>query len=111
MNRRNRHADRRTGPRRSIAPEPKPNWTYTIQVEGDLGEDWSAWFDGFTVIATGVGQTLLAGPVPDQAALHGLLEKVRDLGVPLVSVTRRAADPLQPDALHLEDDEAGRSHP
>jgi hypothetical protein len=60
---------------------------YEIRLEGRLEPRWSTWFDGFTVTACGDGTTILRGPVVDQAALHGLLNRVRDLGLPLLSVT------------------------
>ena len=59
---------------------------YRISVRGHLNPEWSAWFDGLTVTPQPDGATLLAGEVVDQAALHGLLAKVRDLGLPLISV-------------------------
>jgi hypothetical protein len=60
---------------------------YRIRVRGQLDRGtWSQWFDGMTVTVNGSGQTVLTGPVADQAALHGLLTKVRDLGLPLISV-------------------------
>jgi hypothetical protein len=61
---------------------------YEIRVNGVLDGGWSAWFDGLQVTSDDRGQTVIAGPVADQAALHGLLAKVRDLGVPLLSVRR-----------------------
>jgi hypothetical protein len=61
---------------------------YEIRIDGHLGGQWSDWFDGLTITLEDDGQTLLTGPVVDQAALHGLLRKVRDLGLPLLSVTR-----------------------
>ncbi|HLJ34833.1 MAG TPA: hypothetical protein VKU38_14320 [Ktedonobacteraceae bacterium] len=61
---------------------------YQIKIKGHLGREWTNWFDGLTLTALGNGDTLLTGPVFDQAALHGLLRKVRDLGVPLLSVNR-----------------------
>jgi len=63
---------------------------YTLRVAGRLDPRWVAWFDGFTVTAEADGTTTLRGPVADQAQLHGLLAKIRDLGVALVSVE---ADP------------------
>ena len=60
---------------------------YEIRVEGALDEDWSAWFDGLQVAAED-GHTVISGVVPDQPALHGLLNKVRDLGLGLISVHR-----------------------
>jgi hypothetical protein len=64
---------------------------YQIRVTGVLGSGWSAWFDGLQVTSDEHGQTLIAGPVADQAALHGLLGKVRDLGLELLEV--RHTDP------------------
>jgi len=64
---------------------------YEIHVRGRLGPEWSAWFNGLTISYEPHGETVLAGPVPDQAALHGILIKIRDLGLPLLSVRRVAA--------------------
>jgi hypothetical protein len=61
---------------------------YQIRVKGTLEERWSDWFDGFTLTPQVNHETLLTGPVTDQAALHGLLSKIRDLGLPLLSVKR-----------------------
>ena len=61
---------------------------YEIRVKGLLDEKWSDWFDSFTITPQGDDETLLTGPVADQAALHGLLGKIRDLGLPLLSVKR-----------------------
>jgi hypothetical protein len=66
---------------------------YEIRVKGVLDSRWSAWFDGLRVAGDDRGETVLVGPVTDQAALHGLLAKVRDLGLPLRSV--RQLDPDQ----------------
>jgi hypothetical protein len=60
---------------------------YRIRVKGHLADRWAAWFDGVTVTRQADGTTVLEGRVADQAALHGLLRKVSDLGLPLVSVT------------------------
>ena len=59
---------------------------YEICIEGHLNDRWADWFEGLTLIREDSGATLLTGPVVDQAALHGLLRKVRDLGMPLISV-------------------------
>ncbi len=61
---------------------------YQIRVKGSLDRKWSDWFDGFTVIPQASDATLLTGTVADQAALHGLLGKIRDLGLPLLLVKR-----------------------
>ncbi len=61
---------------------------YQIRIEGHLGPRWSEWFGGLTITPEEGGETLLTGPVADQAALHGLLRKVRDLGIPLKSAVR-----------------------
>ena len=59
---------------------------YQIRIGGQLGAQWAEWFDQLTLTQADNGDTLLTGPVVDQAALHGLLRKVRDLGLPLISV-------------------------
>ena len=66
--------------------DPGQAMVYQIRVRGHLGSQWTDWFGGLTVTLEDNGETLLTGPVVDQAALHGLLKKVRDLGMPLVSV-------------------------
>ena len=65
---------------------------YEIRVEGHLGPRWTAWFDGLSVTDADGGITVIRGPVVDQAALHGLLQKLRDIGLPLVSVTQMPFD-------------------
>ena len=62
--------------------------TYEIRVKGNLGPEWSAWFDGFTITPEDDDETILVGQVADQPALHGLLAKIRDLGLTLVRVER-----------------------
>jgi hypothetical protein len=66
--------------------DPSQQMVYQIRLKGHLGSQWTDWFGGLTVTLEDNGDTLLTGPVVDQAALHGLLKKVRDLGMPLVSV-------------------------
>jgi hypothetical protein len=61
---------------------------YDIRLKGHLEVRWAAWFDGLSVSHDADGTTVLSGPVADQAALHGVLNRVRDLGLPLLSVTR-----------------------
>ena len=65
---------------------------YQIRIKGHLGRQWTDWFGGLTITLEDNGDTLLTGPVVDQAALHGLLKKVRDLAMPLISVS-----PVTPD--------------
>jgi hypothetical protein len=69
---------------------------YQVRIKGHLGRQWTDWFGGLTITLEDNGDTLLTGPVVDQAALHGLLRRVRDLGMPLLSVTR--VEPGQADA-------------
>jgi hypothetical protein len=59
---------------------------YQIRIKGHLGREWTDWFGGLTIKREENGETLLSGPIADQAALHGVLRKVRDLGMPLLSV-------------------------
>ena len=70
--------------------------TYQIRIKGHLGPQWTDWFGGLTITLEDNGETLLTGPVVDQAALHGLLRKVCDLGMPLISVI--LVEPGQADA-------------
>lgn len=65
---------------------------YQIRIKGHLGPQWSEWFEAMVITRTSDGDTLLTGPVVDQSALHGVLKKIRDLGIPLLSV-----NPLPPD--------------
>ena len=61
---------------------------YQIRIKGHLGRQWTDWFEGLTITKEEGGDTLITGPVTDQAALHGLLKRVRDLGLPLISAIR-----------------------
>ena len=74
--------------KRNPRSEPRQPMVYHIRIRGHLSDHWGRWFAGFTVTLDDHGDTLLSGPVVDQAALHGLLKKVRDLGLPLLSVIR-----------------------
>jgi hypothetical protein len=60
--------------------------TYEIRVRAELDDSWSSWFDGFTIVSDVAGESVIRGPVVDQAALHGVLAKVRDLALPLISM-------------------------
>jgi hypothetical protein len=81
----------------STTPTSRPDGScwYEIRLQGRLDPRWSARFDGMT-LTTGGGTTLLAGAVVDQAALHGLLQQLRDIGLPLVSVTQGEAEATPP---------------
>lgn len=68
--------------------DPSQPMVYQIKVKGQLGCQWSDWFGSLTITLEDNGESLLTGAVVDQAALHGLLKKVRDLGIPLISVNR-----------------------
>lgn len=68
---------------------------YEIRLKGHLDARWAAWFDGLRLTRERDGTTILAGPIVDQSELHGVLQKVRDLGLPLLSVS--CIDPGQPD--------------
>jgi hypothetical protein len=70
---------------------------YAIRLKGHLDTHWATWFDGLTLTHESDGTTLIRGQVTDQAALHGLLQKIRDLGLPLVSVTQ--VPPDRPDSV------------
>jgi hypothetical protein len=80
------------------SPEPAATTAtiYQIRLQGHLGPQWMSWFDGLTLTLEADGNTLLQGPVIDQSALHGILKKVRDLGLPLLLV--HAVDFGPPDA-------------
>ena len=77
--------------------DPSQPVVYQIRLRGHLGSQWTDWFGGLTIMLEEGGDTLLTGPVIDQAALHGLLKKVRDLGMPLVSVS--PVEPAPPTTL------------
>ena len=68
--------------------DPGQPLVYQIRIQGHLGRQWTDWFGGLTITLEDNGETLLTGPVVDQAALHGVLRKVRDVGIQLLSVIR-----------------------
>ncbi len=74
------------------AADHAPITHYEIRVDGHLGSRWAAWFDGMTLTHGDDGTTVIAGPVVDQAALHGVLQKLRDLGISLRSLHELGAD-------------------
>ena len=85
----------------STGPHHDPG-RYEIRLKGHLDARWAAWFDGLSLTNETDGTTLIHGPVVDQAALHGLLQRIRDTGLPLVSVTQVQPDqpecpPARPD--------------
>jgi hypothetical protein len=77
-----------------LNPETNPNqpMIYQIRIKGHLERRWEDWFEGMSITLEDNGDTLITGPVVDQAALHGLVKKVRDLGLPLISVNRLDPD-------------------
>ena len=74
--------------KRNPTTDPGQLTIYQIRIKGHLDREWADWFGGLNITLEENGDTLLAGPVVDQAALHGLLRQVRDLGMPLLSVIR-----------------------
>jgi hypothetical protein len=73
--------------------EPNSPIAYQIRLQGHLGDEWAVWFEGLCIMPEENGDTLLTGPVIDQAALYGLLRRARDLGMPLISVNRVQLNP------------------
>src|SRR5437016_14417094 len=80
--------------------DPGQPLVYQIRIKGHLGREWTDWFGGLTITLEDNGETLLTGPVIDQAALHGLLKKVRDVGMPLLAVN--CVKPGQADTSDIE---------
>lgn len=81
--------------KRNPKTNPDQPTVYQIRLKGHLSDQWTGWFEGLTIKLEENGDTLLSGPVVDQAMLHGLLKKVRDLGLPLVSI--HCVEPGKPD--------------
>jgi len=82
-----------------LAPKTNPGQRpiYQIRIKGHLGNEWTDWFEGLTITLEEGGDTLLTGPIVDQSALHGVLKKVRDLGLPLVSVNQILCNEIHQD--------------
>lgn len=78
---------------RTSTPDGSGAGRYEIRLKGRLDARWDAWFDGLTVSHENDGTTVISGQIADQSALHGLLQRVRDLALPLVSVQRIEGDP------------------
>ena len=74
--------------KRIMQSENEQSMTYQIRIKGHLDSQWTEWFEGLTITLEANGDTILSGSVIDQSALHSLLKKIRDLGMPLVSVNR-----------------------
>ena len=91
----------------STTGQPHEGCWYEIRLQGRLEQRWSAWFDGLTLTAGDDGNTTLRGPVMDQAALHGQLQRLRDLGLPLISVTQVEPDPPPDTAEHDHNHNSG----
>jgi len=82
-----------------ITGQPHDRSWYEIRLQGRLDQRWSVWFDGLTLTTDADGTTALRGPVADQAALHGQLQILRDLGLRLISLTQVEPDPATPPSL------------
>jgi hypothetical protein len=80
--------------RHTPTPDRLEAGRYEIRLTGHLDARWAAWFDGLTVRLESDGTTVLSGPIADQAALHGVIQRVRDLGLPLISVAQVETDRL-----------------
>ena len=81
---------------RNASTDPGEPLVYQIRIKGHLGPHWADWFEGLAITLEDNGETLLTGPLVDQAALHGLLRRARDLGIPLLSVTCVKASQAKP---------------
>jgi hypothetical protein len=81
--------------RHNAISSQNPRTLYQIRIKGSIDSQWREWFEGFSITLDEDGNTLLTGQVVDQAALYGLLKKVRDLGMTLVSVVQIQSDDMQ----------------
>src|SRR5512139_2076813 len=94
----------------SNTPDPKIDSAhpviYQIRIKGQLDSQWTDWFEGLTITPKDNGTTLLTGSAIDQAALHGLLKKMRDLGLPLISI-----NPVEPDPAEATSTDPNQSPP
>lgn len=82
---------------------------YRITIQGHLDEEWSEWFDGLTITWVETGETIMTGPLVDQSALHGVLSKIRDLGLPLLALTRLMPERGKASSLPLPTEQEGGS--
>ena len=88
-------------------PDSDQRTVYQFRIKGHLGQQWMNWFKGLTITLEEDGNTLLSGPVVDQSAMHGILKKIRDLGMPLLSVNAIGHNPK--DVSDVQDQQAGNS--
>ena len=88
-------------------PDADQQTVYQFRLKGHLGQQWMNWFEGLTITLEEDGNTLLSGPVIDQSALHGILKKIRDLGIPLLSVN--VIGPSPKDESGTQDQQTGAS--
>lgn len=86
-------------------PEAQQQTVYQFRIKGHLGQQWMNWFEGLVITFEEDGNTLLSGAVVDQSALHGILKKIRDLGMPLLSITSFTSDHTSKES--TEEDESG----
>ena len=84
----------------AFTEKPDEPSQYVVRLQGHLGDEWAAWFEGLTITRASNGETILSGPIVDQAALHSLLRKIRDLGLPLLAVGRIEPGPAGKSAVN-----------
>jgi hypothetical protein len=95
---------------RASTDDPQEPGRYEIRLQGHLEARWAAWFDGLSLTHESDGTTVIRGPVVDQAALHGLLQKVRDLGLPLITVMQVGLEPANGPDLDADTDHHPCAH-